>query len=80
MPLPPAMLNCSVLLRETATKRATMLHPMHRIPFWLATEEGTNMQRAVVLYVQVLMPAAMRFFPAVSRTKLTPHGAAMPPA
>ena len=27
------------------------------------------MQRAVVLYVHVLMPAAMRFFPAVSKSQ-----------
>ena len=68
VPLPPVVLNCSLLLRDSQ-KRTSVLHPMHRIPFWLATGDGSNLQRAVVLYVQVQQPPAMRFFPAVSKSR-----------
>ena len=60
------MVNVSVVLSSPNSANATRtLHSMHRVPFWLATEDGSNLQRAVVLYVQVLQtPSAdMSFFP-----------------
>ena len=67
-PLPQAMFNYTVRLADP-NNRTSLLQSMHRIPFWLATEDGSNMQRAVCLYVQVMQPASMMFFPAVSKSR-----------
>jgi PAS domain-containing protein len=67
-PLPQPMFNYTVRLADP-NNRTSLLQSMHRIPFWLATEDGSNMQRAVCLYVQVMQPASMMFFPAVSKSR-----------
>ena len=65
-------------IRGPAT-RTGVLHPLHRIPFWLATEDGSNLQRAVVLYVQVRPPRRHTLHarpptrPPTVSAHLTPH-------
>ena len=73
-PLPPAALNCPVQLTD-GQGNATNILPMHRIPFWLATEDGTGNHRAVVLYVQVRPPPAAQFFPAMVSSSRAASGA-----
>ena len=72
--LPPAALNCPVQLTD-GQGNATNILPMHRIPFWLATEDGTGNHRAVVLYVQVRPPPAAQFFPAMVSSSRAASGA-----
>lgn len=64
--LPAPSTNYYVLLQGRTASTRTVL-PMHRIPFWLATEDSSNTQRAVVLYVApVPGDRAQVFFPAIS--------------
>ena len=40
---------------------------MHRIPFWLASEDSSNTQQAVVMYVATVPgESTQMFFPAVN--------------
>lgn len=63
-PLPEPVRDYSVLIQGRAAPIRAVL-TMHRIPFWVATPDGTA-QRAVVMYVApVAGDETKRFFPSV---------------
>ena len=65
--LPPASQGCAVLLQPADhTKAPLLLAPLHRIPFWLSTDDGSGTQRASVMYVHSQVSEAHHFFPAVT--------------
>ena len=65
--LPPASQGCAVLLQPADhTKAPLLLAPLHRIPFWLSTDDGSGTQRASVMYVNSQMSEVHHYFPAVT--------------